>query len=481
MITVVVPVYNAEKYLDECLGSILAQSYSDFELLLFIGKCTDFSREICEKYKASDTRVQIYDQIKVGPGGARNQGLDIAKGEYIYFCDADDLLTRDCLKTFVSMATIGNHDIVESNAFMLTQKGEGWVTETLGCSFWAITIGHDSVERYANPAVWKYFSRVDLWRDNNIRFADFLTSMDDLATYSLLFRSAKNPLFILNNLYYYRVFAGSLSHTPSRLRGRFQNIFKICEYLSSEFKKRNMFMQSKYTLAGQMEHHGRVALNAIPDLTDEERIMFSQNLAEHIRECFEVQLSVFDCGCFSWGSSLVHALSDRIGHCPLKGNIKIESKSIWGIGNDEIKDVAQSIRECKANLAIIDLINETGNIAEIEDITDHLPEWENKFRLFIEEIKGALERPSQVVIVENYYCLLDNSGSEIKPFDNYKDLEFLNDVLKLYYETARKVIGEENFLPPAPQKIMFSEKGIPTDYNSCIIAYHHNNVMDQIR
>ena len=97
------------------------QSYGDLELLLFVGKCTDSSMEICNKWKNADSRVHIYDQIKVGPGGAGNQGLDIAKGKYIFFCDADDYLMPNALEIFHKTAEANNADIVEPNIYTVTK------------------------------------------------------------------------------------------------------------------------------------------------------------------------------------------------------------------------------------------------------------------------------------------------------------------------------------------------------------------------
>ena len=480
MITVVVPVYNAEKYLDECLLSILGQSFSNFELLLFIGKCTDSSRQICEKYRESDSRIQIYDQIKVGPGGARNQGLDMARGKYIYFCDADDYLVKDCLKTFYDIAEAGNHDIVESNAFIITQKDEKWAAEPLGCSFWAMNIGHDYVERTVAPSVWKFFSRVDLWKNNNIRFADFLTSMDDLATYSLLFKSAKNPRFILNNLYCYRVFGDSLSRNPLKIRGRLDNIYKICNYLSTEFKKRNMYDENRLSLANQMEHHGNLILHNIADISDDELILQSQKLSECIKENFEVTTTVFECGTFSWGSSLVHTLANRIAHCPIRGQIKYSGKSIWKQNYEEIEAIAGSIKACNANIAVIDLISEVQNLDEIDDMATHLTEWKSRINKVFSIFSQNLDAPAKIIIIENYYCLLDYSGEEICLFDNHDTLEFFNEVLGLYYSAAKEALPEAYFMPAAPVKLMFSEKGDPTSYNSCVTAYHLGNTMDAI-
>lgn len=92
LISVIVPVYKAEKYLDECIQSVLNQTYSDIELILVDDGSPDKSGEICDRYAENDDRIKVYHQQNGGVCAARNTGLDAATGEYIFFMDADDYL-----------------------------------------------------------------------------------------------------------------------------------------------------------------------------------------------------------------------------------------------------------------------------------------------------------------------------------------------------------------------------------------------------
>ena len=100
MISIILPVYNAESYLRRCIDSILAQSYSDFELLLIDDGSTDGSGTICDAYAAKDSRVRVFHKENGGVSSARNLGLDNAQGEYITFCDADDYVAPDWLAAY---------------------------------------------------------------------------------------------------------------------------------------------------------------------------------------------------------------------------------------------------------------------------------------------------------------------------------------------------------------------------------------------
>ena len=97
MISVIVPVYNTEKYLDRCIQSILSQTYTDFELLLIDDGSTDSSGAICDKYAEQDSRVRVFHKENGGVSSARNMGLDNAKGEWITFVDSDDLVSASYL------------------------------------------------------------------------------------------------------------------------------------------------------------------------------------------------------------------------------------------------------------------------------------------------------------------------------------------------------------------------------------------------
>ena len=96
--SIVVPVYNTEKYLAECIRSILAQSYGNFELILVDDGSTDSSRQICMEYAATDSRIRVIYQSNHGVSAARNAGLDASSGDYVTFTDSDDYLLEGALE-----------------------------------------------------------------------------------------------------------------------------------------------------------------------------------------------------------------------------------------------------------------------------------------------------------------------------------------------------------------------------------------------
>ena len=104
MVSIIVPIYNAEQYLRRCVDSILNQEYTDYELLLVNDGSTDASGDICEEYGDQDPRVIVIQKENTGVSDSRNRALDRARGKYLQFLDSDDWITPDATRLFVRAA-----------------------------------------------------------------------------------------------------------------------------------------------------------------------------------------------------------------------------------------------------------------------------------------------------------------------------------------------------------------------------------------
>ena len=113
LISVIVPVYNVEEYLDECLDSIRKQTYKNIEVILVNDGSTDKSQEICERYCQQDSRFYLINQENRGLSGARNRGIQESTAEFITFVDSDDVIKEDMLEQLMKPMTLENIDIVE--------------------------------------------------------------------------------------------------------------------------------------------------------------------------------------------------------------------------------------------------------------------------------------------------------------------------------------------------------------------------------
>lgn len=112
LFSIIVPVYNVEKYLDKCLASILRQTFKNFECIIIDDGSPDNSSAIIDKYVKQDQRFKVLHQKNMGVSAARNAGLDIAKGEYVVFVDSDDYIADDYLEKFALKIADTDADIV---------------------------------------------------------------------------------------------------------------------------------------------------------------------------------------------------------------------------------------------------------------------------------------------------------------------------------------------------------------------------------
>ena len=110
-VSVIVPVYNTQDYLNECIDSVLNQSLADFELICIDDGSTDASLEILKDYEKKDNRIQVFSQKNSGLAASRNAGLNVAQGEYVLFLDSDDYLKSDTLEKLYNQAIENNLDL----------------------------------------------------------------------------------------------------------------------------------------------------------------------------------------------------------------------------------------------------------------------------------------------------------------------------------------------------------------------------------
>ena len=111
LISVIVPVYKVEKYLERCIDSILAQTYQNLEVILVDDESPDSSGLICDRYAKEDERIKVIHKENAGPGMARNAGLDICTGDFIMFVDSDDYLSVDAVQVLYERITMDDSDM----------------------------------------------------------------------------------------------------------------------------------------------------------------------------------------------------------------------------------------------------------------------------------------------------------------------------------------------------------------------------------
>ena len=235
-ISVIVPVYNCEDYLEESLGSILKQTFNDIEVICIDDGSTDDSLGILNEMASSDSRIQVFPQENQGAGAVRNYGMKKASGDYVYFFDANDYLLKEGLEKAYSNAIRNDSDIVffkfdqyKDNKF-LTHSGPYIELQFKGADFDNFTFDwHDyRTGPFTGPfAPWlKLYKKEFLDAYDCFRFPNDLNH-NDVPFHVMTFLKASKISFVPEHLYRYRIDnAGSI--TNNRLK-KYDHIFRIIQ------------------------------------------------------------------------------------------------------------------------------------------------------------------------------------------------------------------------------------------------------------
>ncbi len=232
-LSIIIPAYNAEAYLPQCLDSILAQERQGSEVIVIDDGSTDGTATLLQCYPD----VKVIHQANQGMSTARNRGLDAAQGEYILFVDSDDLLTDGALQALIPNLT--GEDIISFNAKKLhdatgEQTYHPTIRETETTDGWTYFCRHrlESTDIHF-VCIWQRAYRRQFLNENNLRFADgILRAEDDLFT-TMAMLAAQSLKTITPCLYTYRVHANSITTTVDRRR--FDDSLKVQHMLADRF------------------------------------------------------------------------------------------------------------------------------------------------------------------------------------------------------------------------------------------------------
>ena len=177
-VSVIIPVYNTEQYLRRCIESVLAQTFSDFELILVDDGSTDASGSICEEFAARDGRVAVIHQENAGQAAARNAALSAAETEYIVFADADDYVDRNYLSGLIDCIGIDSADLVmsgflledESGGVLMTHQRENARIDLKNGKVRTDFILNRIVNDLNSRSCWAALFRADIIRNHSVRF-----------------------------------------------------------------------------------------------------------------------------------------------------------------------------------------------------------------------------------------------------------------------------------------------------------------------
>ena len=264
MVSIIIPVYNVEKYLQRCVESAIGQTYANIEILLIDDGSTDDSGNLCDEYASKDARVKVIHKKNGGPADARNVGIEYSRGEFVFFMDADDAIEGNAIELLMENQSRTRADIVAGD---YRKVGDKVLPSGLNSFFkGSVLMEKTDVIAYARaylnkpnkPSLlgysWGRLFRAVIIKDNNIKFNVFLRTFEDVA-FNFEYLKYANKFYFLNEIIYnYTIYDTYSSATmtfgsdPKRLLGYRQALVSASSFLkANNFSDRVINKEIGYT------------------------------------------------------------------------------------------------------------------------------------------------------------------------------------------------------------------------------------------
>ncbi len=281
LISVIIPIYNVEKYLNQCIHSVISQTYRNIEVILVDDGSTDSSGTICDNYAMNDSRIHVIHQDNAGAGAARNTGLKEAAGEYIAFVDSDDWLEPDAFSYMITILDQNKADVVQCGFY------EEYTDRTIKYSSPA---EHEQLNQleylrlftqdWTCALLWGKLYRASILKD--IFFETGRVIDDEFYTYQAIM----NACLIVRDvkpIYHYRQRKSSVTGNPSNLERIIKDKIDYLLIRKSSISEkypvlRNEFNKHFLTMMLLMLNDADLTLNAISTI--------KQVLSSEFRNCF---------------------------------------------------------------------------------------------------------------------------------------------------------------------------------------------------
>lgn len=241
-ITVVIPVYNVEKYLKKCVDSVEKQTYKNFEVILVDDGSTDSSGELCDALAKENDNIRVIHQENKGLGGARNTGIKSCNTEYIMFLDSDDHIHPELLERCVEAIKKNNCDILLFDSVEIYEDGKIGTVRKADFKENEIFMPEEIKSISKDPTAWNKIYKTSLFKDNGIYYPNKVWYEDLRTTPKLLVFAERVIKLESEPLYYYLQRSDSIMHTPDYdriVKERIAAVKDLCAF----FKERSLFKE----------------------------------------------------------------------------------------------------------------------------------------------------------------------------------------------------------------------------------------------
>ena len=527
-VSIIVPVYNVEEYLDTCMESLCGQSFKDFEILLIDDGSSDNSAERCRAWAEKNGRIRFVTKENEGVAKTRNLGVSMARGKYIAFVDPDDWVDQDYIKKLHEALEESGADFAECDVWRYDNRSG---KKTLRCSFGRMGIPYTLTEhmKYAPTATYKSMSRRALWVEHQIHMPS--CSFESPAIYALVLALSKKVVSIPEPLYYYRIFRensliengyANRDGTPNNTLG-----VEAMAFLMEEFKRCGIYEEYAEVLEGIVKYR----------LSDILATQFHRKAEEDYR-CLVANCREFLAGAFpnghnetyiTWGGFnlnriMVHMdwlhdpgsrfnFSSIVSVC---GDGSAENISPFIHKNHYRQQMLERERQCdiwrlteewEPAYLMIDLIEErfdlidcgrryltksdaydgrtSGGPGKVEEaaVLKRSSEactalWKKSAEAFFERMR-QLSPGIRIVLVENYLSETFGNPEEQTAYDNLEEIRKQNETLRKYYAAAEELCSDAVIIRPLEDSEISKWYFTDEKFGYGVYPWHLNEIVNQ--
>lgn len=513
-ISVIVPVYNVRAYLDQCISSIINQTFSEFEILLIDDGSTDGSEKLCDSWQNKDSRIRVYHKENEGLSLTRNYGIKQANGKYIVCVDADDWVDMHFLESLYRAAESAEADIAECDVYRVDNRS-GKKTKRIcyGC----LGVEYTKEERivYGYTETWRCLYRRDFWERYQIEYPDCHSQARGI--YALLVALANKIVCVHKPLYYYRKFRpGSLSAEP-RKNGIDDNAEGIAAYesLIRGFHRCNIFDKYRETLKRMLYYKVSDSLAGMfTRKKKKDYLIYREACRTFVHKVFpedkEKKYAVFggyNLNRIAWSMPELHdpylrfnfssiiSIMNPVKLTDIQHNNEYRKIMLKRDAESVFFDI---IKEEKVEYLIMDFIEERFDIVDLfggymtksdafkegifisdkyqvisRDTQFCFNLWKRNFICFIRRIETIIPL-EKIIIVENYLCEKFGNISKQTDFNNVNEIRKMNNILRGYYDFVKKTYPQIVFIEAYRMDNYFTDE----EYEYGTIPSHLNGVVN---
>ena len=244
-VSVIIPVYNTEKYLDKCMESVVNQTYKDLQIILVDDGATDHSPQMCDAWAARDSRIRVIHKLNEGLGLTRNAGLDMAEGKYVCFLDSDDTIELNTIETCVfvlennkaqacfyprkTFKEDGSYTVCKNIPDKLVFEGQEVMNE-FATVYWGIH-PQDDADPFLHSSVCRGMFLRSAIEDHSLRFISERICLSEDVVFGLEFCKYVNKIIIIPEYFYNYTYNGTSltkSYRPQRMQ-QAEELYRIME------------------------------------------------------------------------------------------------------------------------------------------------------------------------------------------------------------------------------------------------------------